>query len=308
MEGFRIKQRGGVLWLESPAFAAVPWLVHGFSTRLDGHPGHENRDFNLGIADGAEGEPVRSNRQKFMRTIGAEDFDLAAVHQIHSDKIFEVGAAQDGRLAYVPPGCPESNAMPEECQADALVTQQTGILLSILTADCMPILLADVKKRAVAAVHAGWRGALNRIVEKTAGQMRRVFGSRPQDILAAVGPSIGVCCYQVGSEVVDAFSGAFANADDFIERPAVMLHDALRPPSASSLSRFPPGHDPGPEAAFKLNLVAVARRQLEAVGVPRQSIAISVECTSCQNDRFFSYRKEGSRAGRMMAVIGIRPG
>ena len=307
MEGFHLQNRGGVQWLESPALAEVPWLVHGFSTRRGGAGENGDRNFSLGLPDGADTRTVRANRKKFMRAIGAGGFDLAAIRQIHSDKIFQVDAEEDGGLAYVPPGCSEAKGAADECQGDALITQQAGILLSVRTADCMPILLADVRKRVVAAVHAGWRGALHRIAEATAGEMRRVFDSRPQDILAAVGPSIGVCCYQVGTEVVEAFAGAFANADGFIERPQVMLENALKPASPNFLSRFPPGHDPGPEAAFKLNLAAVARHQLEAAGIPPRNIFVSGECTFCRNDRFFSYRKEGSRAGRMMAVIGIRP-
>ncbi len=307
MNEFLIHNRGGVEWLESSRFAAMSWLIHAFSTRMASGNGARGRDLNLDTPKGTAARALLANRQKFMRAIGTADLKLAAVHQIHSDKILEVGAGQDGRLAFGAPGYPQSSAMPDECQADALVTQRPGVLLSIRAADCMPILLADVKKRVVAAVHAGRRGALNRIGEKTVGEMQRVFGSRPQDILAAVGPSIGVCCYRVGPEVVDAFSGAFVNSDEFIERPAIMPGDALKPPPPSFLSRFPPGHDPGPETAFKLDLAAVARCQLEAAGVPRKSILISGACTSCQNDRFFSYRKEGVRAGRMMAVIGIRP-
>ena len=287
INAFRVHNRDGIEWLESPPLASIPWLVHAFSTRIATGNGAKHRDLNLGMPEGSQARALHANRKKFTRAIGAADFEVAALRQIHSDKIFEVGGAEDGRLAFSAPGTSRSMALSDECQGDALISQRPGVLLSVRTADCMPILLADVKKRVVATVHAGWRGALSRIAEKTVGEMQRVFGSRPQNILAAVGPSIGVCCYQVGPEVVDAFSGAFVNSDAFIERPTVLAVAASEPPSPSSLSRFPPGHDPGPEATFKLDLAAVARHQLEAAGVRRKNILISGDCTSCQNNRFF---------------------
>ena len=306
INAFRVHNRDGIEWLESPPLASIPWLVHAFSTRIAAGNGAKHRDFNLGMPEGPTARALQANREKFTRAIGAADFEVAAIRQIHSDKVFEVGATEDGRLTFGAPGALQPTAMPDASQGDGLVTQRPGVLLSVRTADCMPILLADVEKRVVAAVHAGWRGALGRIAEKTVGEMRRVFGSQPEDILAAIGPSIGLCCYQVGPEVVDAFSGAFVNADAFIERPTALADAPSEPPSPSFLSRFPPGHAPGPESAFKLDLAAVARHQLEAAGVRPKNILISGACTSCQNERFFSYRKEGSRAGRMMAVIGIR--
>jgi purine-nucleoside/S-methyl-5'-thioadenosine phosphorylase / adenosine deaminase len=308
MEGFRANQRLGVEWLEATPFAKVSWLVHGFSTRRWTGAGTASGDLNLAREEGPAAAAIRANRERFVAAIGDSGFELASVRQIHSDRIFEVASTKDSEWSYVMPGCPPSDVMPPECKGDALITKRAGILLCVRTADCMPILLADLRNRAVAAVHAGWRGTLKRIVEKAAGELRRVFGSRPNDLLAAVGPAIGACCYAIGREVADAFSGAFANADDFIVRTRSAVEDPRKPLSPSFLSRFPPGHGPAHEGSFKLNLQALARHQLESVGIPRANISMAGECTFCRNDRYFSYRKEGSHAGRMMAVIGVRSG
>jgi YfiH family protein len=305
MDDWRVRARLGVKWLEAPGLAAMPWLIHAFSTRLAQDGERLSRNFDLSLPTAVKGRTLLANRDKFLQALGAADFELAALRQIHSDRILEA-VAVNGQPSFRPPGFPESQAEAGECQGDALVTNQAGILVSVRTADCTPILLVDVKRRVIAAVHAGWRGTLKRIVEKTVGEMRRVFNSRPEDMVAAIGPAIQGCCYQVGPEVVSAFSGAFPNARDFIERPRVPVEDALKPAPPSFLSPYPPGHEPGPEAAFRLNLPAAARHQLEATGVPHQSILVSGACTACQNDWFFSFRKEGERAGRMMAVIGIR--
>ena len=171
----------------------------------------------------------------------------------------------------------------------------------------MPILIADTRRRAVAAVHAGWRGALQRIVEKAVGEMRRTFDSDPADLVAAVGPSIRACCYEVGPEVVDAFRGRFRDTEDFFQ--ARSADEAARVPALRSLqflSTRPPGHDPEDAASVHLDLIAVARHELETAGLRPSGIHVAPFCTACRTDLFYSFRKEGTLAGRMMAVIGIR--
>jgi YfiH family protein len=192
-------------------------------------------------------------------------------------------------------------------KGDALMTDQPGLLLSIRTADCMPILLVDPKRRALAAVHAGWRGALERIVEKSVGDMRRLFASRPSDLLVAIGPSIRVCCYEVGEEVRENFSSRFAKSEDFFQNPAQMRNSlATRVPRLST-ALTPLGHQPENISPIHLDLIAVARYQLESAGVLPSHVQVAEFCTSCRTDLFFSHRKEGSATGRMLAVVGIRP-
>lgn len=186
------------------------------------------------------------------------------------------------------------------------MTRTPGILLGVRVADCLPVLLVDRKKRAIAAVHAGWRGMLGRIIEKAAGEMRRTYGSRPEDLLAAVGPSIRACCYEVGKEVVEAFLGRFAAAEEFFQIPSPRFAASrVRRPGTLLGLQAPPGHSLEKASHAHLDLVAAARQQLALAGVRRPRVYVANYCTACRGDLFFSYRREGSRAGRMAAVMGV---
>jgi polyphenol oxidase len=190
---------------------------------------------------------------------------------------------------------------------DALVTAEPGILLSVRTADCLPVLLVDARLRVVAAVHAGWRGALARVIEKTVGELRRMFGSEPENLVAALGPAIGGCCYEVGDEVVDAFRAQFIEGESFFCRPP-RDREAAQFRSRYSLlfdTQAPPGHR-RERARLHLDLAAVVQSQLTAAGLEPSAIHRSGCCTACHVDLFFSYRREGAQAGRMMAAIGVR--
>ena len=250
--------------------------------------------------------------RRFIQALGAGRFPMATLRQIHSAIVYCAspggsGAALHYQLAGDP--VPPAGRPPRTCSGDALVAAHPGLLLGIRVADCVPILMVDRERRAVAAVHAGWRGALNRIVEKAAGEMCRMFNSEPRHLLAAVGPSIRRCCYDVGPEVEDAFCGAFPTGETFFHKVAASpeeLRMALRYQTLFSL-QAPPGH--GVEDSFSkvhLDLVAAVRYQLEHAGVPANQIYVADYCTACRTDLFYSYRKEGSLAGRMWAVIGMR--
>ncbi len=180
------------------------------------------------------------------------------------------------------------------------------LALGILTADCFPVLLVDVKKKAVGAFHAGWRGTVKRIVEKGVGIMRLEFGSRPEDIHAAIGPGIQQCSLEVGEEVEEAFHTQFAYAAELFHR--VQESDAVR-------ERYPmlfmnqraPGHG-DPCIKVHLDLREANRRQLLAAGVPAANITALKDCTVCQPRKFFSHRAERGKTGRQMALVGIKPG
>ena len=191
-----------------------------------------------------------------------------------------------------------------------MLTNEPGILLSVRVADCLPILLVDPRWRAVAAVHAGWRGTLARIAEKTVGVMRQIFGSNPRDLRAAVGPGIRACCYEVGEEVLAAFCGRFVQGEKYFRAPPP--RDPADAVAAKYpllfLSKRPPGHRDDRSPAAHLDLVAATKDQLQSAGLRASNIHAAEFCTACHTDLFFSHRKEGARTGRMMAVIGIRTG
>jgi YfiH family protein len=185
------------------------------------------------------------------------------------------------------------------------MTDQSGLLLAIQTADCIPVLVADRKRRAVAAFHAGWRGTVSRIVESGIGRMRLEFGSQPEDLAAGIGPGIGPCCYAVGDELLTAFESQFAYSRELFRE----VYDAdpvrTRYPMLFLTQRAPGHSEIGPN--LHLNLAEANRRQLLAAGLKPAAIQLIGGCTSCQRDLFFSHRAAQGHAGRMMSVIGIRP-
>ncbi len=274
----------GIRILQVPALAKLPWLIHGFSTKPGGVSTLEGEKvLNLGFTEWDSRENVLENRRRFQSALGASGLKLISLKQIHSDVIhlFDDAPAQP-------------------CQGDASATNCPGHLLGVQTADCVPILLVDPKKRAIAAVHAGWRGTLQRIVVKAIGQMQMQFKSKPADLLAAIGPAIGGCCYEVGAEVATQFHSQFAEAPEWFDE----FRTGDEPNPIQWLNRMPPGRQPPPRNVL-LDLRKANRSQLLAAGLRAPNIFVSDLCTSCRRDLLFSYRKEGTQSGRLMSVIGI---
>jgi YfiH family protein len=308
---FNLVARGGLEWLECEALARFPWLLHAFSTRRGGGSEGSATGLNLGFSAADTRANIEKNRQRFFAQLGAERFALAALRQSHSTHIYRVVRGTSGQLEYYPSGFPAPYRPDHHLPVgDALLTDQPGVLLSVRIADCLPVLVLDPRQRVVAAIHAGWRSALGRIIEKSVGLMRAMFGSDPHYLLVALGPSIRTCCYEVGEEVVAAFCGRFARGEQFFrEAPPGNPSPALaaRHPLLF-LSAQPPGHVTRPVPGAHLDLVAVALDQLRSAGVRPSSIQVADFCTVCRTDLFFSHRKEGKDTGRTMAVIGIGPG
>ena len=184
------------------------------------------------------------------------------------------------------------------------MTDEPGLLLAIQTADCIPVLVADRKRRAVAAFHAGWRGTVKRIVESGIGRMRLAFGSQPEDLIAAIGPGIGPCCYAVGDEVLSEFESQFTYARELFCEVSDSDPIRMRYPMLFLTQRAPGHSEIGP--SLHVNLVEASRRQLLAAGLKPRAIKTVGGCTSCQQELFFSHRASKGHAGRMMSVIGIR--
>jgi len=289
---WKLRRAGGLQILEAPSLASLGWLVHGFSTRPGGASELDGtRVLNLGFADWDSRDRVLANRHEFFAAIGASKMRVVTLRQIHSDIPHRVDAA--------------SLHSGEAPHGDALFTREPGILLAVQTADCVPILLADTKRRAVAAIHAGWRGTLRRIAAKTLGRMQMEFGTRPKDVIAALGPGIGRCCYEVGSEVAREFHAQFPSAREWFDGPFDALASGESDPNwLPWLTMRPPGHPP-PSPRVNLDLIAANRAILADAGVPLHQISASGYCTSCRTDLFFSYRRERS-TGRLIAAIGIR--
>ena len=248
-------------------------------------------------------ETVARNRRLLAEAVtGDAVTPLIALRQIHSNFVILADANREQpRNARVP----SDRSLSLGRQADGLMTDEPGLLIAIQTADCIPILVADRKRHAVAAFHAGWRGTVKRIVENGIGHMRLAFGSRPEDLTAAIGPGIGPCCYAVGEQVLSEFESQFAYARElFCE---VYDSDPIRTryPMLFLTQRAPGHSDIGP--SLHLNLAEANRRQLLAAGLKPRAIHLVGGCTSCHPEMFFSHRASEGRTGRMMSVIGIRP-
>jgi hypothetical protein len=304
---FKMVSRGGLGWLEAVRLSKLPWLVHAFTTRRGGSSQAPCAGLNLGFTESDRRERVEQNRHHFLAQLGVEDFALASARQVHSSHSFVVTRDREDQLTYQLPGA--EVLLPAAANApagDGLMTAEPGVLLAIRIADCLPVLLVDPRQHVVAAVHAGWRGALARVIEKAVGDMRRAFGSDPQKLIAALGPSIRACCYEVGEEVVEAFHGSFAGADEFFQPLPIRPEAATDRHTILFMSAYPPGHAPEHVPAAHLDLIAVARHQLASAGVKPANILVADYCTACRTDLFFSHRREGGRTGRQAAAIGIR--
>jgi len=285
---------------------AFPWLRAAFSTREGGATtafGMPN-DLNLGWNVNDPAETVASNRERFLQAVagpGSEPGQLVAVRQFHSPLIRIIGP-QAINLA-TPEGRPT-------LRGDALITNRADVTLAILTADCVPVLVADTRRRVVAAFHAGWRPTLARIVERGIGAMRLHFGSQPKDLIAAIGPGIGACCYSVGEEVRFEFESQFAYAPSLFSE--VYDSDPVRDkyPLLFLTARAPGHSNIGPQ--IHLDLIEANRRQLLDAGLRESKISIVGECTACTRlpngqRRYFSHRDEHGHTGRMLSVIGMSP-
>jgi YfiH family protein len=212
-----------------------------------------------------------ANSPELAAAVGAAQ--VAMVSQVHGRRVVVIRDVAD-----VPPAGTE---------ADALISNAPGVAVAVRAADCVPLLMADRLTGAVAAVHAGWRGTMAGIARAAVEAMQREFGTKPDDLVAAIGPSIAPCCYEIGSEVVDAFAAAG------YERHLITRWFATPPPPRGSRER----------PALRLDVAGANRDQLVLAGVPEAQIFVSGLCTAMHLDVLTSYRAEKERAGRLAAAI-----
>lgn len=244
-------------YLQPGIFDAFPELITAQSTRLGGSSPSPYESQNLGLYTKDGPEAIQKNRCEFFSTLGFKEAQTAGMHQVHGDQVFivEKGGQYEGY--------------------DALITQQTNVLLTVTTADCTPILLYAPQQQVCAAIHAGWRGTVAQIAQKTLQDMQAYFAIRPADCYAYIGPCIDECSFEVDADVAGHFAGRFKRWDE----------------------------DKG---KFFIDLKAANRDQLLTAGLSPKNIEVSPYSTYTNNDLFFSYRKEGGRTGRMLTVIGRR--
>lgn len=265
---WRLIEAEGLVTAACGLLAAVQGIGHAFSTRCDRSPEGHDVDFDLGTAWTTSGLVV-DRRRRLCRLAGLGDRPPVAIRQVHGARLLRIPVGTEERSDDVAP--PADGVLGRRGDA-------RGQIAAIRTADCVPVLLADREGEVVAAVHAGWRGIAAGIVGKAVERLGGL-GVESGRLVAAVGPSIGPCCYVVDRDVAEAVSGATPGSRDSF-----------------------PGRLEGVKA--KLDLGESVFRQLGSAGLAPGSISRAPWCTACRGDLFFSHRRDGERAGRMMSVIG----
>ena len=264
-KGFYWRENEGVKILVCRALEENGF-ANGFSTRLGGVSPFPKNDLNLAGFDDDTAENIAENRKRFLRSFGGS-FELATAWQVHGNDVKVVKSAADVRDG--------------DAKFDALVSNLDRVLIGVKTADCVPILLGDVKTKAFAAVHAGWRGTAFSIVGTAIEKMRREFGTEAENLVCAIGAAATCENYEIGQDVIDAFRENF-------------------PVSEHLFTPTRPGH-------ALIDLILANREQLLASQVAAENIYVVPFCTMERTDLFFSYRREKKlygKTGRLLSVIG----
>ena len=275
-------EKDGVVYYTFPAFDALPFVRHGFSTRLGGVSEGIYASMNLSFTRGDDPACVRENFHRFCNAAGMDVGQVVVSAQEHHVNIRNATAADRGR------GVDRERGYVD---IDGLLTDEPGVVLCTQYADCVPLLFVDPVRRVVGTSHAGWRGTVARIGAVTVERMAADYGCRREDILAAVAPSIGPCCFEVDEPVFAAFSQAFA-------------WDGFR--TAAEADGLETGcYEAAGGGKYRLNLWEINRRILREAGVPAGNITLTDLCTRCHPELFWSHRAAGPQRGSLAAFIAL---
>ncbi|MCA1604284.1 MAG: peptidoglycan editing factor PgeF [Acidobacteria bacterium] len=272
-KGFHWRQVEGVQALVCAPLEEAGF-VNGFSTRGGGTSPMPENSLNLAGFNEDSAENILENRRRFLKLFASvgNKWALAGCWQLHGSDVRLINDLAEAK--------PAEDARGDTVYCDAIISNAAGVLAGVKTADCVPLLIGDPKTKAFAAVHAGWRGTLAGVALEALKRMRAEYQTNPHDVLVAIGPAAGSCCYEVGTDVIDAFKDSFHDQDLFIETRA--NHACI-------------------------DLLKANQAQLISAGVQRDRINTAPLCTMCRTDLFFSYRREKNvqgKVGRLMSVIG----
>jgi YfiH family protein len=253
-----LKIKDGLPYFEIPEITQLEWIRHGFLSRKGGRSLPPYDTLNLSENNGDRDEHVSGNKTLVAKTFGFDLNRLILLHQVHQAQILLLKGP--------------ALSLPSPLEYDAQMTNASNVFLGILTADCVPIFVADQKKKAIAAIHAGRQGTALHITTKVLQKMKKEFGSLPEDLLIALGPSIGFCCYEIDEKVFSP--------------------------------EWEPFSIPVGDGKWMVDLVRINIAQIEKEGIKEEQIFWIDLCTSCHRDLVFSNRKEG-KTGRQLSFIGI---
>lgn len=269
--GFSLRYAPNGVWYGRFAHFPAELVTHAVSTRLGGVSQAPYLSLNLALHTGDQVSSVVLNRHKFCEAAGVDAARVVTTQQVHGDKVMAVSAPEAGRGA---------EAFADALAAtDALITNTPNLPLLLFFADCVPVLILDPVNKAIAVVHAGWKGTAAGIVQKTIREMQTHFGTEPENCVSGIAPSIGPCCYEVDTGVAEVFQGRFTDWGAFLT---------------------PSGHK------WRLDLWRANYNQLAAAGLSAENIVISGICTACNAGLFFSYRAENGLTGRIGAVMSLK--
>lgn len=264
-KSYEVRKNEGVKFIVIPAFEALNLVYHGFSTRVGGVSGGPFKGMNLSLNSGEDKDLVEINRCMFVKALNAGNPDVYTVRQMHGTRVLRIENRDHPAEEY------------RQAQADAIITDQTGVAIGVLTADCVPILMVDPGKRAIAAVHAGREGSINHLLSNVIERMDKDFGSSSADLRVAIGPCIEAGCYKVGEEVARRIDNH--NPD---QKQALIYEGG----------------------SYFLDLRKMNHVELLGCGVKEENIYHVDLCTACTPRTFYSHRKSnGKETGRMMAMI-----
>jgi polyphenol oxidase len=269
---YHLRALNSMHWGEFAHFAATGLVKHGFSTRLGGVSQHPFTSLNLGLHTGDDLPAVQENRRLYCDVFALDVNQAVTADQVHGEAIAVITKTDCGRGALV-----YETAIPK---TDALITNVLHVPIMMFYADCVPVYFLDPVNQAIGIAHAGWKGTVALIGQKTLTMMAQTFGTKPETCLVGIGPSIGPCCYEVDQFVYDKVQASFPYADELLV--------------------------PTQPGKWRLDLWTANRHQLEDIGVDAKNIVVAKVCTSCNTHMYFSYRSENGKTGRMGALMALR--
>ncbi len=281
----RLNKNNKVAYLEFPPLSEIPFIIHGFSTRLGGVSSGIFSSMNLGSGSSPykdEPENIKENFIRIADSLGVAADSLVISDQVHKTKIKLVDEADRGKGFIYPRDYNE---------IDGLITNKVGLTLVTKYADCVPLYFVDPVNKAIGLSHSGWKGTVGRIGQITVEEMAKAFASKAEDIIALIGPSICMDCYEVGEDVAGEFKNGFSSIGQNTNKAVDEANMVLKKN----------GRD-----RYQLNLWEANRRILIEAGLKEEHIHISGVCTSCNSQLLFSHRKSKGKRGSLAAFLAIR--
>ena len=268
-----VKEAGEVTYLTYPAFEKLEGIIHGFSTRLGGVSRGIYSSMNLSFTRGDEESCVKENYRRIAQAIGFRTDDIVTSDQTHTANVRKVTEADRGKGITVPRDYQD---------VDGMVTNVPGLVLTTFYADCVPLYFVDPVKCVIGLSHSGWRGTVAKIGKATVEKMKEEYRCHPEDILAAIGPSICQDCYEVSEDVIEEFKTAFAG--EYQER----LYYKKK------------------NGKYQLNLWETNRLIFLEAGIPEANISMPGICTCCNPEFLFSHRASHGKRGNLAAFLGLK--